>query len=155
MLTAWSSKFLPAYLQIPARQGIPSFFNRTDKAAAKADGKDDKTAAVFARWTGTLEAQKMPLFDRYFIMPLENADDRIGAAKRALSALAPGLTYFILHPACDSQELHAIAPDWRCRVADYKAFTSRELREFIKRSGIQVIGWRTLRDWMRGKTSKG
>jgi predicted glycoside hydrolase/deacetylase ChbG (UPF0249 family) len=154
MLTAWHPKFLPAYLQLPEQCGLPSFFMRTDKAAAIAAGRDEKSAAFFARWSAALEKRGMPLFDNFFVMPLENADDRIGAAQRAMAALPPGLTYFILHPAVDSPELRAIAPDWRSRVADYQAFTSSALRNFIKRSGIQVIGWRTLRDGMRKKTGR-
>jgi predicted glycoside hydrolase/deacetylase ChbG (UPF0249 family) len=150
-LTAWHPKFLPAYLQEPARRGIPSFFLRTDGVAANIVGGGGKTAAVFARWIKTMETRGMPLFDNLFMMPLDNANDRIGTAQRAMAALPPGLTYFILHPACDTPELRAVTPDWKCRVADYQAFTSSALRNFIKRSGIQVIGWRALRDEMRKK----
>ncbi len=151
MLTAWDLKFLPVYLQLPARYGLPSFFLRMDKAGAKAAGSDEKSAPALAHWSEKLEEQGMPLFDNFFVMPLEKADDRIGTAQRAMAALPPGLTYFILHPACDTPELRAIAPDWKSRVADYQAFTSSALRNFIKRSGIQVIGWRALRDSMRKK----
>jgi predicted glycoside hydrolase/deacetylase ChbG (UPF0249 family) len=151
MLTAWDPKFLPAYLQLPARHGLPSFFLRTAKAGAAVAGSKGKQAAAFARWSDALEKRGMPLFDGFFVMPLEKADDRIGVAQRAMAALPPGLTYFILHPAVDTPELRAIAPDWKCRVADYQAFTSSALRNYIRRSGIQVIGWRALQDTMRKK----
>jgi hypothetical protein len=61
-------------------------------------------------------------------------------------ALPPGLTHFVLHPAVDTPELRAITPDWPSRVADYQAFSSRELREYVRRSGVQVIGYGELRD---------
>jgi predicted glycoside hydrolase/deacetylase ChbG (UPF0249 family) len=151
MLTVWHHNFLPAYFQVPASCGIPSFFVRPDITGAIPFVGGKKTAAAAARWSKAMERRGLPLFDHVFIMPLENADDRIGAAKRALAELPPGLTYFILHPACDTPELRAIAPDWQCRAADYEAFTSRELDGFVKQSGIQVIGWKTLRDLFRGR----
>jgi predicted glycoside hydrolase/deacetylase ChbG (UPF0249 family) len=154
MLTAWHPKFLPAYHHIPSRLGIPSFFLRTDIAGAKAKGSRAKAAALFADWTDKLEARGKPLFDDFFMMPLDNADDRIGVAQRAMQALPPGLFYFVLHPACDSPELRAITPDWKCRAADFQAFTSVELRNFIRDSGIRVIGWKVLRDLMRKEKAK-
>jgi predicted glycoside hydrolase/deacetylase ChbG (UPF0249 family) len=149
MITAWHPKCLADYLRIPKLQGIPSFFLRMDPATVQEWGFDPKAAAALSRFGRKFEAQRVPLFDRIFVMPLEHADDRIGTAQRALADLPPGLSYFILHPAVDTPELRAIAPDWKSRVADYQAFTSPELRAFLEHSGIHVIGWRVLRDWMR------
>jgi len=42
-----------------------------------------------------------------------------------------------------------MAPDWRSRVADHAAFQSAELSNHIRQTGIQVIGYRVLRDAMR------
>ena len=75
-----------------------------------------------------------------------NGKDRVAQAKQAFDALPPGLTHFALHPAVDTPELRAIAPDWSSRVADYQAFTSRDLRNYVRRSGIQIIGYRELRN---------
>jgi hypothetical protein len=44
----------------------------------------------------------------------------------------------------------ASAPDWRCRVADHKTFRNPVVRDYVKSSGMQVIGWRILRSLMRG-----
>jgi hypothetical protein len=153
MITAWHPKFLPVYLREPARRGLPPFFMRADENRPMPFVHGKRAAAAAVRISKAMERRGAPLFDNAFIMPLENADDRIAAAKRTLADLPPGLTYFILHPACDTPELRAIAPDWRCRVADYEAFTSRDLGGFIQQSGIQVIGWRVLRDRLRGKPS--
>jgi hypothetical protein len=40
-------------------------------------------------------------------------------------------------------------------VADYQAFTGDALRDFIKNSGVNVIGWRPLRELMRRKAGRG
>jgi len=63
--------------------------------------------------------------------------------------LPVGITHFFMHAAQDTPELRAIAPDWEIRVADYQAFLSGELRDFIRNQGIHIIGNRVLRDLMR------
>ena len=82
-------------------------------------------------------------------LPLEHPDDHIGLAKKRLSEIPAGVTHFIFHPSIDTAELRAIAPDWPARVANYNAFMSLELKNFIKNSGIQVIGYRKLKDSLK------
>lgn len=53
-------------------------------------------------------------------------------------------------PNPDTPELRALAPDYRSRVADYEAFLSPALRDFVRDQGIHVIGYGTLRDLWRG-----
>jgi|GEM_PF-2298379 hypothetical protein len=73
----------------------------------------------------------MPLFDHFRALPLSDAAERIERACRAIDALPSGLSLFILHPAQDTPELRAICPDWPARVADYRAFTSTELQQYV------------------------
>ena len=80
---------------------------------------------------------------------LDDPTDRVEVCKRIIDGLAPGLTLLRIHPAIDTPELRAMAPDWRCRVADYEAFTSATLRDYIRDAGVQVIGYRALRDVLR------
>ena len=53
-----------------------------------------------------------------------------------------------MHPAVDTPELRAIAPDWPSRVANYQAFISREMRDFLRGSDLRIIGYWRLRDLM-------
>ena len=91
----------------------------------------------------------IPTVDGILSMPLEHGDDHIGVAKQLLRELPVGITHFILHPSIDTAELRAIAPDWRARVANYNAFMSNELKNFIESEDIKLIGYRALRDAMR------
>jgi hypothetical protein len=92
----------------------------------------------------------MPIFDHVTGTPPASwQEDRVRHAKRLFDALSPGLTCFLVHAACDTPELRAIAPDWPFRVADHAAFESAELSNHIRQTGIQVIGYRVLRDAMR------
>jgi hypothetical protein len=106
------------------------------------------TEAAIDRW----EERGMPVFDHLREMPLnQRPEDLPGAAKAIFDELPPGLTYLIMHPALDSPELRAFAGDWRERVADYEVFRSTELRNHVRRAGIQLIGWRPIRQLMAGR----
>ena len=84
-------------------------------------------------------------------MYLDSHAKRVEVAKALFDALPAGLSYMILHPAADTPELRALTPrDWQARAADYAAFTSAELRAHVRDSGVQTIGWRAVRDAMRG-----
>jgi len=96
------------------------------------------------------EEQGLPVFDHLREMYLNKpAEGRLDQARDVFDNLPPGLTYFMLHPAKDTHELRAITDDWQQRVADYEAFMSAELHDHVRKSGVQVIGWRALRDAMR------
>ena len=96
-----------------------------------------------------MEERGLPLFDDIAMMPLDDPEDNIGKAKAIFDNLQQGLTYLILHPSADTPELRGCAPDWPSRVANYAAFCSPELLDYVKRSGIRVIGYRPLRDLLR------
>jgi chitin disaccharide deacetylase len=68
---------------------------------------------------------------------------------RLLDRIPPGLSYLVVHPAKDTPELRAITPYWRRRVADYETFRDDRLARHLRTSGIQVIGWRPLRELLR------
>jgi predicted glycoside hydrolase/deacetylase ChbG (UPF0249 family) len=87
----------------------------------------------------------MPMVDHYAMMPLEG-EKTLDTAKQMLSALPPGITHFIIHPACDTPELRALAADWRARVADYELFMSDDLRQFIADQQIHITGYRALQN---------
>jgi chitin disaccharide deacetylase len=70
--------------------------------------------------------------------------------ERALFDLRPGVTEIYVHPAHDTSELRALAPDWPNRVDDYHFVThDTGLRALIERAGITLIGYRELRQLMR------
>jgi predicted glycoside hydrolase/deacetylase ChbG (UPF0249 family) len=71
--------------------------------------------------------------------------------ERALGDLRPGLTEVYVHPAVDTPELRSLAPDWAARVDDHDLVTGHTpLRSLARRAGVELIGWRELRDVQRG-----
>jgi predicted glycoside hydrolase/deacetylase ChbG (UPF0249 family) len=148
MGTVAHPKFIPTYVQLAVQYGLPPMILRLDEAGWRKMGMDSETAVFAAQLVQQLEAQGLPLLDHLVQLPLDQSADRVEMAKSAFSSLPPGLTHFIIHPAQDTPELRAVAPSWRSRVADYRAFTSQELRDYVKGCGVQVIGYRALRELM-------
>jgi predicted glycoside hydrolase/deacetylase ChbG (UPF0249 family) len=69
---------------------------------------------------------------------------------RAVLDLRPGVTEVYVHPAVDSPELRALAPDWARRVDDHDLVTrDGSLRTMLDRVGVKLVGYRAMRDVMR------
>lgn len=112
-------------------------------------GLSEEEKIAYAPTMEMFESMGIPFVDGILGLPLEHDNDHIGLGKKLLGELPIGITHFIFHPSIDTPELRAIAPDWRARVANYNAFMSDDLKKFIEREDIKVIGYRALRDAMR------
>lgn len=67
-----------------------------------------------------------------------------------LPKLHSGVTEAYLHPALDSPELRAAAPDWERRVDDHRLLMNdAELKRVLDAQGVQLVGFRALREAMR------
>lgn len=143
-------KFAPAYIQLASRFQLPPMIPRGDATTYQSLGMDAEAAAFLAAFNAQLEAQGIPLLDLVTGLPLDQPDGQLELAKKMLAELPPGLTHFIIHPSIDTPELRAITPDWPSRVANYETFMRQELQDFIKNEGIHLIGYRQIRDLLRG-----
>ncbi len=158
--TVFHPGLLGAYTGYALQARLPLLLLRLEAAGWRALARSlglamgDEAACLLAEAVAGLEAQGVPLIDHVFMLPLDRPEERVAQARQAFGALPAGLTHFVLHPARDTPELRAITPDWPSRVADYQAFTSRELKDYVQRSGVQVLGYRRLREWLR-ETERG
>lgn len=140
---------IPGYVQLAVKYGLPPMIPRmTAEAFAARKDVDNQAAEMAVGLIHTLEEMGIPLLDGLSGLELVDAANRFEQAKQALRALKPGLTHFIIHPSKDTPELRKITTSWDCRVADYETFMSEATREFIKNEGIQVIGYRALKEIM-------
>jgi len=149
MGTILDPKFIQHYLQAGASRLIPNMLPRASAKGFDMVGVDEQALGMFTPILDQLENQGLPMLDGLFAMPLEHDNDHIGAAKRLLSEVPVGITHFLFHPSIDTPELCAICPDWKARVANYNAFISQEIKNFIKNEGIQMIGYRAIREVIR------
>jgi predicted glycoside hydrolase/deacetylase ChbG (UPF0249 family) len=70
--------------------------------------------------------------------------------ERTLFELRPGITEIYVHPATDTPELRALAPDWAGRVDDHDLVCHDDsVRALAERAGVTLIGYRPLRALMR------
>lgn len=94
-----------------------------------------------------LAAEEGVLFPDHFVYSTVGSRKAI---ERTVFELRPGVTEVYAHPATDTPELRALAPDWAARVDDHHLLShDAGLRALISRSGAHVIGWRELRDAQR------
>jgi predicted glycoside hydrolase/deacetylase ChbG (UPF0249 family) len=156
MGTVAHEKFMQGYLQTAIQFQLPPMMLRLDEAgwrkvAVDHEGADFDQGAIdlIIQTVNTLEEMGVPLLDHIYGMPLDSdPEQRLEETQVAFSNLRPGITHFIIHAARDTPELRAIAPDWRCRVADYETFLKDELRRHIEEIDVQVIGYHDLQKLM-------
>jgi chitin disaccharide deacetylase len=145
MFAHFEARLLPPYVALAFAEAVPALVVRHWSYS-------EQDAPQISRWIRQWEDQGMPIFDHVTGSPPASwQDDRLQQAKVHLDAVSPGLTCFLVHAACDTPELRAMAPDWPFRVADHAAFQSAQLSNHIRQTGIQVIGYRILRDAMRAR----
>jgi len=149
MGTVVHPKFIPAYLVAAAQAKVPAMIPRGDISAFLHMGMDPQSAEQFTKFLAELEGQGLPLVDSLAMLPLDQPEGQVEIAKKMLSEVPAGVTHFLFHPSIDTPELRAICPDWPSRVANYKTFMNPEIKSFIKDQGIQVIGYRHLRELTR------
>jgi hypothetical protein len=151
MGTITNPLFVQSYIQAAATRRLPPLLPRLDAQGIEMMGIGPAEAQMYAPITQQLENMGLPLMDGILMMPLDEPDAKkqMEIAKNLLGNLPVGITHFILHPAIDTKELRAIAPDWESRVANYKIFMSDELKKFIENEDIKPIGYRQIRDAMR------
>lgn len=58
-----------------------------------------------------------------------------------IRGIGPGITEIYLHPAKDTEELRAIAPDWQKRVWEYQFLLDDILPRTLEAEGIKLTNW--------------
>ncbi len=95
-----------------------------------------------------LAAEEGVVFPDHFLHVAGQGTRRV--LERALADLRPGVTEVYAHPAIDTPELRALAPDWPARVDDHDLLArDHDLPAMAERLGVTFIGWRALRRLQR------
>lgn len=144
-------KFLSLYFQLAQKYRVPALMLRSESVSQHGEAQAEREALhAFHGILQEMESRGFPLLDSLEMMPLDSAEMRLQAAVERLQGLPIGVSYFIIHPAKDTPELRAYAPDWACRNADYELFMDDRWRNAVEASGVKPIGWRVLRKLMLG-----
>lgn len=152
MFAVASPPIFQAYVQTALQYRIPPLLVRgqaSDLYYLEQGESAMEAPDEIANYMNRLQEQGLPVLDTLYLTPLNTDEDRVAVAQRLLTRLAPGITYLIFHPAKDTPEMHALASDWKARVADYEGLKNDALRKAFQDAGVHIIGWRVLRDLMR------
>ena len=151
MGTIMNPLFIQSYVLAGSSRVLPNMLPRLDAKGMDLMGLSEMEKIAYVPVMQQLEQMGIPMVNGLLGMPLDEPDPvkQMEVAKSLLGDLPEGITHFILHPSIDTAELHAIAPDWESRVANYKVFMSDDLQKFIQREDVKLIGYRALRDAMR------
>lgn len=145
--------FFQSYLRVAMEHQIPALLLRARiemiQEMVKGRIQDDFLAAITSHLQ-QLERQGMPMLDMMQVTSLSTHENRLEHLQEIIDGFEPGtVNYLIIHPAKETPEIRALTTDWRARVADYRTFTSEEMRALFREADIHIIGWRVLRDLMR------
>lgn len=149
MGTVAHPKFMQDYVQLAMANKLPPMIFRLDEEGWKHAHRSitDELAKAAAQMVLQLEDMGLPMLDNIAGLELDaDPATRLEQAKAAFDQLPSGITHFIIHPSKECPEIKAIAPDWRCRVADYETFQREELRQYLVDTGVHVIGYRALKE---------
>jgi hypothetical protein len=153
MGTAFQPPFVRSYLEVALENRLPAFFlGREAAERLRAHESPGPDLGLYSGLWQQIEERGLPVFDAMAMLPLDDPSDHVTVTKQIIDDLRPGLNMLILHPAQDTPELRALAPSWPSRVANYQAFLSPELRDYVRQSGVQVIGYRPLREALRASS---
>jgi predicted glycoside hydrolase/deacetylase ChbG (UPF0249 family) len=129
-------EFFDIYLELAVEFGLP----------LRLSGGSTERAVGFP--FRRLAAEEGVVFPDHFVY-VQGLGSR-GAITDVLTKLRPGVTEVYVHPAIDTPELRALAPDWDHRVDDHDYVTDRDgLAHQVEAAGAVLVGFRELRTLQR------
>lgn len=139
-------ELLPAYIEMALDHELPCLAWKPEGPSFHFTQEDaDEISAIVSAY----ENRNLTAIDHTFAIHYDNPENALAEIKRGIDSLKPGLTHYLIHPAKDTPELRAMCAHWRHRVADYEAFCNPEILQYIKESGVHLVGYRALREAQR------
>jgi predicted glycoside hydrolase/deacetylase ChbG (UPF0249 family) len=139
----------PAYMQLAVEHDLPAMMPRLSARDLEVEGIPPSVGQELMRRLDVLEDAGFPALDRLF--PSNKQGQDLAAYCRWLDGAEPGVAHVRLHPALPGPEIEAITHSWGYRVADYQVMLRPGIRDYLTGHGIHTVGYRALRDLMRGR----
>ena len=148
MGTVMHPQLIAAYVQLAVEYRVPAMLPYIPENRMAQWGIEPSVGRAMLAQLDALIASGFPVLDH--ICATQEGDDRLEPRQRLFSSVPVGLTHLLLHPSVPGYDIEAISGSASYRIADYQAFLRPELRAHVAAQGIHLIGYRTLRDLMRG-----
>ena len=134
---------LEVYVRLGEEFRLPIRLHRTFTPSECGAALQDR--AIYERLIQPAVARGTPLMDfidsnNYHVRP----NRKLSHYVNALRSLPPGLSEIVIHCSVNRPGLPLPGAADR-RAADTAVFTSKEIRDEIRRLGLQVVGWKDLR----------
>lgn len=141
--------FVEVYAKVAASYRLPAFAARPDaKVLAKAGLQGFEP--ILRTAMEKMDALGLPILDAVDLFSLDFAPGGGEAHTRTrLDRMGQGVTYLILHPAKDGDELRAISKDAHARAFEHAFYGSQRGRDAFAAAGIKTLGMRPFRDLLR------
>ena len=150
MGTVAHPQLTPAYIQLAIEYQIPAMMPRLSEAELQIEGIDMQTGAALMHQLDDLEATGFPVLDHLY--PALNEGVDLDAYREWFDLAQPGIAHMRLHASVPGFDVEAITDSAPRRIADYQVFLRPELKAHIAEQGIHRIGYRPLRDLIRGQS---
>jgi hypothetical protein len=94
-----------------------------------------------------LDQRQLPVLDHMTQLYTRGAfEDKKAQYLQAIGESRPGVHYLIIHCGYDDAELQAITSSSKLRDTDRRIFTDPPFIEAVKKSGVEVVTWRQVRE---------
>jgi predicted glycoside hydrolase/deacetylase ChbG (UPF0249 family) len=137
----------PAYMALMREYQIPAMLPRLSARDLERRRIDQRTGQMVARAWEELAANGVPVLDRVLDLAKGTEPE---AYRQGVDRVPAGLSHVIVHPAAPGYDVEAITRSAPQRVADYRMMLDPALKVYVAEQGIHLIGYRQLRDLMRG-----
>jgi len=146
MFSAIYPALLPRYIELAFEYELPCV---TWKPAKPEFHFTQEEVTEISAIVSAYEERNLAPVDYAFAIHYEDPANALAEIKRGIDSLKPGVTHYLIHPAKDTPELREMCAHWRHRVADYEAFRNPEILQYLKDSGVHLVGYRALREAQR------
>ena len=137
-----------AYVRLAVEYRVPLMLPRLSEQEMARWGVAPQVGRALLAELEALEAAGFPVLDH--ICATQPSGDPLSAAQRLFDSVPPGITHLLLHPSVPGYDIEAIADSAPYRIADYQTFLRPELKQYVAGQGIHLIGYRRLRELIRG-----
>ena len=138
----------PAYVRMAVEYKVPVMLPRLSEEGMARMGVSPDVGRAIRAELDALGATGFPVLDH--IRATQSSGDPLVAAQRLFDSAPAGVTHLLLHPSAPGHDIEAITDSAAYRIGDYETFLRPELKAYVAEQGIHLIGYRRLRDLIRG-----
>lgn len=149
MGVAFLPQLFEIYLQLGQEYRLPILLPQVISDYLSVLDLGEPPVEVYGNAAKRLETAGWPLVDNFRMTPGVPSEKSHAAYHSLIKSLPQGLTFVALHPTCPGEIETIVPPKAHFRTDEYRLLRDVEFQEFIRKEGIFLLGFRTLRDLLR------